>query len=237
MIKDNIARVKEIIRLACKRVSRSVEEITLVCITKGIETDKIIEVVNCGITDIGENRVQEAFSKYLEIKQLSEKFDKLSRIKWHMVGHLQTNKVAKALDMFDMIQSVDSLRLAERINSEAEKNKSIVDVLIEVNTSGEASKFGIKEKDAFSLTEAISKFKNIRILGLMTIGPFTSDKARIRQAFRNLRQLKEKLTKEISFSNLEMRYLSMGMTNDYVIAIEEGSNMIRLGRAIFHNTE
>lgn len=235
MIKDNIERVREKINLACKKISRSADQISLVCVTKGIDVDSIIEAIDCGISEIGENRIQEAIDKYIRIKELSNKSDKLSNIKWHMVGHLQTNKVNKALDMFDMIQSVDSLRLAEKIDAEAAKRDKTADILLEINTSGEESKFGLKEEEVFSLIEQASKLKNTRVLGLMTIGPFTEDEAKIRGAFGRLRQLRDKINKETSFSNVKMQYLSMGMTDDYTIAIEEGSNMIRLGRAIFSN--
>jgi len=226
MVRDNIARVREKIHLACKKVSRSPEEITLVCVTKGVEIDKIIQAIDCGINEIGENRVQEATGKYLKLKELSKENQNLSKVKWHLVGHLQTNKVNKALEMFDMIQSVDSLRLAKKIDSEAKKNNKIAEILLEVNTSLEESKFGVKEQETIGLIEEIFKLKNIQLSGLMTIGPFTSDENKIRQSFRSLRQLKEKTAKELSF-------LSMGMTDDYEIAIEEGSNMLRLGRAIF----
>jgi pyridoxal phosphate enzyme (YggS family) len=233
MVKDNIARVKEKIHLTCKKLSRSPEDITLVCVTKGVAIDKISQAIDCGIIDIGENRIQEATDKYLQLKQLSKQSDKFFQIKWHMVGHLQTNKADKAVEMFNLIQSVDSLRLAKKIDDEAKKNNKTCDILIEVNTSGEASKFGAKEQELLVLAEEISKLKNIRLLGLMTVGPLTADENKIRQSFRSLRELKEKIAKEIAFSNVKMQYLSMGMTDDYQIAIEEGSNMLRLGRAIF----
>ncbi|MBM3251403.1 MAG: YggS family pyridoxal phosphate-dependent enzyme, partial [Candidatus Omnitrophica bacterium] len=211
------------------------EEITLVCVTKGAEIDKISQAIDCGISHIGENRIQEATDKYLKLKQLYKEPDKFSKIRWHMVGHLQTNKVDKAVEIFDLIQSVDSLRLAKKIDSEAKKNHKTCDILIEINTSGESSKFGLKEEESLGLIEEISKLKNIRLLGLMTIGPLSADENKIRQSFRSLRELKEKIAKEMSFPNVKMQYLSMGMTDDYRIAIEEGSNMIRLGRAIFHD--
>ena len=233
MIKDNIARVREKIEITCKKVSKSAKDIELVCITKGQDIKSTIEAIDCGITDIGENRVQEASSKYLKLNELRNKSAKLPKIKWHMVGHLQTNKVKKAVEIFDMIQSVDSLRLAAEIDSQAEKIKKIVDILVEVNTSLDKSKFGIKTEEVFSLIEEISDLRNIQLLGLMTIGPLTSDESKIRQCFRSLRELKEKINKKLSFANVNMKYLSMGMTDDYTIAIEEGSNMLRLGRAIF----
>jgi pyridoxal phosphate enzyme (YggS family) len=231
MIKDNIARVREKIYLACKKVSGSVDEITIVAVTKGVVKDKIIEAIDCGIRHIGENRIQEASDKYLQLKELSKK----SGVRWHMVGHLQTNKVKKALEMFDMIQSVDSLRLAEMISSEAQKYNKNVEILLEVNTSGEASKFGLEMDKVWELLPKISELKNIQVLGLMTIGPLTTDENKIRQSFSSLRKLKEQIAKSSSFSNVKMNYLSMGMTDDFQIAIEEGSNMLRLGRAIFAN--
>ncbi len=233
MIKDNIARVRENIYLAAKKTFRSSDEITIVAVTKGAMVEKIVEVIDCGIQHIGENRIQEAADKYLQLKELCKKFG----VRWHMIGHLQTNKVKQALGMFDMIQSVDSLHLAEKINAEAGINSRSVDILIEVNTSGEASKFGAEKDKVLELMEKISAFKYIQVLGLMTIGPLTSDENRIRQAFGSLRQLKERLAQETSFSNVKMDYLSMGMTDDYAIAVEEGSNMLRIGRAVFKNTD
>lgn len=233
MIKDNIARIKEKIYLAAKKVSRSSDEIAIVAVTKGVIPEKIIEAINCGLKHIGENRIQEAEDKYLRLKGLCKE----SEVKWHMVGHLQTNKVKKALEMFDMIQSVDSLHLAEKINAEAEMDNRVVDILIEVNTSGEVSKSGIENDKAFELMDKISALENIRISGLMTVGPLTSDENSIRQAFSRLRHIKEQSAKNYSLSNVKMNYLSMGMTDDYEIAIEEGSNMLRLGRAIFSDVQ
>ncbi|MBM3248500.1 MAG: YggS family pyridoxal phosphate-dependent enzyme [Candidatus Omnitrophica bacterium] len=233
MIKDNIARLKERISLTAKKVSRSSDEIIIVAVTKGVMPEKIIEAIECGIKHIGENRIQEASDKYLQLKELCKK----SPVKWHMVGHLQTNKVKKALEMFDMIQSVDSLHLAEKINAEAATNNRTVDILIEVNTSGEASKFGLEKDKLSELVDKVSELRNIQVLGLMTVGPFSSDEDKIRNAFRALRQLKEQIAKNSSFSNIKMDYLSMGMTDDYPIAIEEGSNMLRLGRAIFSHVQ
>ena len=232
MIKDNIARIREKIDLSCKKVSRSPQDISIICVSKGVEIGKIAEAIDCGISEIGENRLQEAVDKHLSINSLSK--ERFSGVKWHMVGHLQTNKVKKALEIFNMIQSVDSLHLADKINSEAQKLNKIVDILLEVNTSGEETKYGIKEQETPALVEDISKLKNIRLLGLMTIGPFTPDENKIRKSFRSLRKLREKIAKK-SFSNVNMEYLSMGMTDDYQIAVEEGSNMLRLGRAIFQD--
>lgn len=233
MIKDNIARLKEEIYLAAKKSSRSPDEIEVVAVTKGVMVDKITEAMECGIQNIGENRIQEAADKYVQLNELCKK----SQVKWHMVGHLQTNKVKKAMEVFDMIQSVDSLHLAEKINSEAGINNRTVDILIEVNTSGEKSKFGVEKDKVFELVEKLSELKNIQVLGLMTIGPLASDENIIRKAFSSLRQLREQIAKNLSFSNVKMNYLSMGMTDDYPIAIEEGSNMLRLGRAIFQNAD
>jgi hypothetical protein len=233
MIKDNIARLKEKIYLASKKVSKSIDEISIVAVTKGVMPEKIIQAMDCGIKHIGENRIQEAFAKYLQLNELCKK----SNVKWHMVGHLQSNKVKKALEMFDMIQSVDSLHLAEKIDAEAATNNRTVDILIEVNTSGEASKFGLEKDKLSELVDKVSELRNIQVLGLMTVGPLSFDEDKIRDAFRGLRQLKEQIAKNSSFSNVKMNYLSMGMTDDYPIAIEEGSNMLRLGRAIFSDVQ
>ena len=190
--------------------------VKILAVTKNVELPQIIEAIEAGITDIGENRVQEAKRKFPEIK------NKYPNVKYHMIGHLQKNKVKEALELFDVIQSVDSLELAEEINKRARKP---VDIFIEVNTSGEESKYGVDPEKAVELVRSASNLKNLKINGLMTIGPLTDDKEKVRSCFKLLRELKEKAG---------VKLLSMGMSDDYPLAIEEGSDIIRIGRTIFH---
>ncbi len=201
-------------------------EITIIAASKGRSAEEIEETIAAGITHIGENKVQEALLKYQDLSALT----KSKQVKWHMIGHLQTNKVKDAVKIFDMIQSVDSIRLAAEINKHAAKINKIQDVLLEINVSVQMSKFGFKPSEAVNVAGEISKFKNISLKGLMCIAPVVKNPEETRQYFRMLRELMEKIN--IS-TNQQLTSLSMGMTNDFEIAIEEGSNMIRLGRAIF----
>jgi len=204
-IRENIAEIKA--KAGSARI---------VAVTKNVEIPQIIEAIEAGVTDIGENRVQEAKTKYSEIKS------RFPSVKWHMIGHLQKNKVKAALLMFDVIQSVDSFELAEEINKHADR---IVECFIEVNTSGEASKYGIRPQDLPELLEAISNLNKIKVTGLMTMGPLTKDKDLIRRSFKKLRELRDAA---------QLKHLSMGMSDDYSLAIEEGSDIIRIGRLIFN---
>jgi len=205
---------------AAARFERNADEITIVAVSKTFPTTSIEEAIACGIKIIGENRVQETSQKHAIIG------DKVS---WHMVGHLQTNKVKDALKIFSMIQSLDSLRLAQEIEKRAVRK---MDCLIEVNTSRERTKFGLSPDEVLDFYANISKFKNIDVQGLMTIGPgwAVEDPEASRVCFRILRGLQEELSQEF---DRPFPILSMGMTSDFEIAIEEGSTMIRIGTAIF----
>jgi pyridoxal phosphate enzyme (YggS family) len=219
-IKENIRRLRERVAQAAGRVGRTEDEITLVAVTKTVSPEKIQEAIDSGITIIGENRVQEAKEKFAIIGE---------RVQWHMVGHLQTNKVKDALKIFSLIQSLDSLRLAQEIEKRAE---TAVDCLIEVNTSKESSKFGVAPGDVSTFFKELQEFKKINIRGLMTIGPgwAVHDPEASRPCFQLLRDLRDKLAQEFS---KPFPILSMGMTSDYEVAIEEGSTIIRVGTAIF----
>ncbi|MCM8765811.1 MAG: YggS family pyridoxal phosphate-dependent enzyme [Candidatus Omnitrophica bacterium] len=226
MLRENLAKVEERIERACRKVGRDPEEITLVCVTKGVEIEKISEIVNLGVTDIGENRVQEALKKF-------EQLQAGQSIKWHMVGHLQSNKAKYAVRIFDLIHSVDSLKLAEEINRQAERINKIQEILVQVNVSGEKTKFGIKPEDLFSLGEEILKFKNLRLRGLMTIAPIVESPEDARFCFRKLRELRDEFN---YLTNYQLTILSMGMSQDFEVAIEEGANMVRIGTAIFKSS-
>ena len=222
-IEINIKNIQNRIKSACEKSQRDPGSVKIVAVTKTVSTEKIGEAIKAGITDIGENRVQEAWQKFQVIG---------NRVKWHLIGHLQTNKVNRALQFVDIIHSIDSLRLAEEIQQQAQKVKKKIDVLIQVNTSREASKFGIAPEETTDLVDKIAKLSNLNIKGLMTIGTFTSNKDEIRMCFRKLRNLRDSFTEQ-RFKGVYMDELSMGMTNDFEIAIEEGATLVRLGRLIF----
>ncbi|MFA5275960.1 MAG: YggS family pyridoxal phosphate-dependent enzyme [Candidatus Omnitrophota bacterium] len=228
MIKDNIGKVRERIAAVCAKIGRNPEDITIVAISKGRPAEAIKEVVDSGICDIGENKVQEALLKYYAINELN-----ISTLRWHMVGHLQSNKVKDAVRIFDLIQSVDSLHLAQEIDKQAAKINKLQDVLVEIKTSPEESKSGITPRAAVGLINEIVKLKNVRIKGLMTIAPIVDEAQKAREYFQELKEFKEKID-SFHLEACSMRFLSMGMTDDYEAAIEEGSNMLRLGRAIFN---
>ncbi len=220
-IEKNLQSIQERIALAADRRGSTPDSVQLVAAAKGVPPDQIREAIAAGIETIGENRVQEASWKYEEIGDA---------VHWHMLGHLQTNKVGKALDIFEMVQSVDSYRLAEELSKRATKKGREVDILIEVNTSGEPSKFGIDADDAIPLLKGISDLRGIRIRGLMTLGLFTEDAELVRPCFVRLRGLRDRI-EEAGMGRMEL--LSMGMSMDFEVAIEEGSNMVRIGTALF----
>ena len=191
--------------------------------TKTRSAEEINSAIEAGITDIGENKVQEILDKY----------DKVKNVRWHMIGHLQTNKVKYIIDKVDLIHSVDSLHLAEEINRRAYAIQKTMDILVQVNPAEEESKFGVETMETLPLVEQIlSRCSNIRIRGLMTIAPFLSDPEEVRIYFRQVRGLYESLT-TMKHERLHVEYLSMGMSHDYEVAITEGSNLIRVGTAIF----
>lgn len=222
-IKENLDSVRERIASAAQRVGRDPREIKLVAVIKNVPIEKAFEALEAGVTDLGESRIQEAEERYSAIKE------KFSSVTYHLVGHLQRNKVRQALDMFDIIQSVDSGRLAEEI---ARRAVNPIPILIEVNTSGETSKFGIEPDKTIELVRFASSFEKIKVRGLMTIGPLVDDPGRIRASFRTLKELKDRIA-ALHLPGVEMKFLSMGMTDDFELAVEEGSNLVRIGRAIF----
>lgn len=219
-ISQQIDHVRERIAAACEKCNRNPDEVLLVAVTKNVEVDRILQAVDAGVEIIGENRVQDARQKFEQIG---------SKVQWHFVGHLQTNKVKKALRFADLIQSVDSFRLAQEIQNQAEKMDRDVDILIQVNTSGEESKYGFAPHETVEAVDAISKFSKINVKGLMTIGAFSNNSNRVRSCFRELRELGEKAKEKV----VDISILSMGMTSDFELAIEEGSTMVRIGRSIF----
>lgn len=223
MLSENLKDVEERIRLACERSGRSRNDVTLIAVSKTKPVEVLQEAYDLGIRTFGENKVQE----------LTGKYDILPKdIQWHMIGHLQRNKVKYIIDKVSLIHSVDSLRLAETIEKEAQKHNVICDILIEVNVAGEESKYGVTPEELNDLIMEISKFKHIHVKGLMTIAPFVENPEENRPIFARLRKLSVDIASK-NIDNITMSVLSMGMTNDYEIAIEEGATMVRVGTGIF----
>lgn len=223
-IPANIQSVKKRIEEAARRSGRDPGQITLLAVTKNQAVSAIREVIDAGIIDLGENRSQELLSKYKEIED---------RVNWHFIGHLQRNKVKYIIPLVYLIQSVDSIPLAKEINGRAESLGKIQDILLEVNVSGETSKQGFTPGEVLKVVDDLAHLKNICVKGLMMMAPFVNDVELLRPYFAKLKELFDNLSDKEG-SNLEMQYLSMGMTNDFEVAIEEGSNMVRVGTAIFN---
>lgn len=220
------AAVEKRIADACRRAGRDRSEVTLVGVTKTVTFADVVAASASGLRKFGENRVQEAAAKIIAARE------KALAVEWHLIGHLQTNKAKDAAALFDVIQSVDSVRLAEALQKHAEKMQRRLEVFAQVNTSAEASKFGVAPDEAVKLACDIAAFPNLHLSGLMTIGALTEDVDKIRACFRTLRRLYEEVLAR-HLPNTNMRHLSMGMTDDFEIAIEEGATIVRIGRAIF----
>ncbi|MBL7128401.1 MAG: YggS family pyridoxal phosphate-dependent enzyme [Ignavibacteria bacterium] len=220
-LSSNYEKLIDEIKIKCDRLKRNFEEIKLVAVSKTFPPGQILEVNKLGHKDFGENKVQELMRKYDELKT--------SDINWHLVGHLQTNKVKYIIEYVYLIHSVDSFKLALEINKRAEEINRVVDILVQVNTSKEGQKSGIEINETKTLCSEIAKLNCIKLKGLMTIGKFTNDEKIIRENFKSLRNLYE----DLKPYHPGFQFLSMGMTSDFEIALEEGSNMLRIGSAIF----
>ncbi len=221
-IAERVQKVRKAVESACKRSGRLPEEIKLIAVSKTFPAEVIGDAYTAGLRVFGENKAQELRDKAPQLPQ---------DIEWHFIGHLQSNKIKYVVPYASLIHSVDSIALAESLSAFAVKKERQLSVLIEVNTSGEASKFGLKPDDVFERVQEIRELKNIKVRGLMTIGPLTTNEDQIRASFRQLRTIREKLATTAEQSEIET--LSMGMSQDFEIAIEEGSTMIRVGTAIF----
>jgi PLP dependent protein len=224
MIPANVKMIRERIARCCERIGRDPVEVTLVAVAKTFPAETVREVVQAGVGDIGENYVQE----------LQHKRDVLGDkgIRWHFVGHLQSNKARMVAPFAHLIHAVDSVALARELDRRVREAGRVLDVLIEVNTTGEGSKFGVRPDGAESLVRSMRPFPNLRIAGLMTIGPLLPDPEGSRPMFRLLRELRDSIA-AVPQDNVTMRHLSMGMTGDFEVAIEEGATIIRIGTAIF----
>lgn len=228
MIQDNIHSLQAKITAICQRLKRDPQGITLVAVTKFASVEDIQHALRAGLSHVGENKVQEGQKKF---PLLAEAGFKVTR---HLIGHLQTNKAKAAVQHFDLIHSVDSLRLAEAIEKEARKLNQNADVLVQINTAGEEQKFGTTPAEALKLIEDIGRLEHLNIKGLMTMAPLTEDQNVVRQTFRDLKSISVSAAAQFAgHPRIVMQYLSMGMTQDYEIALEEGSNMLRIGSAIF----
>ena len=223
-IKENIQVINDNIERAALNSGRKKEDITLLGVTKTVDTDAILEAINCGITDIGENKPQELARKYDVIGD---------KVRWHLIGTLQTNKVKYIIDKVSMIHSLDREALCEEIQKRAEKIDKTIDCLVQVNISKEESKHGLDKENVVEFIKNTSKkYKNINIKGLMTMAPFSADENEIRNVFKGLKDLSLEI-KNLNIKGVSMDVLSMGMSNDYEIAIEEGSTIVRVGTSIF----
>jgi pyridoxal phosphate enzyme (YggS family) len=214
-IKANLEKVQERIQTACRRAGRSVQDVTVIAVTKTVVPDLIVAAHELGVRNFGENRIQEAEPKITELSSLEP------RPTWHMIGHLQSNKAKTALELFDIVHSVDSVKLAEVLSRRALHKFPI---LLEVNVAAEASKTGFALNEVEAALAAIRQLPNLEVKGLMTVAPMVADAETVRPVFRQLRQLR---------GRLGLEHLSMGMTDDFEVAIEEGTTMVRIGRAIF----
>ncbi len=223
MLKENLEQVQKNINAACEKAGRSTDEVTLIAVSKTKPVEMLQEIYDQGIREFGENKVQEMCSKMDVLP---------SDIRWNMIGHLQTNKVKYIVGKTSLIHSVDSLHLAKEIQKQAVKNDVFCDILVEVNIAGEETKFGTSRDEAIALVEEIAKLDHIHIKGLMTIAPFVDDPEDNREYFKAIKQLSVDITNK-NIDNVSMNVLSMGMTGDYPVAIEEGATMVRVGTGIF----
>lgn len=223
MIKENIRYVEQVIDKACEDAGRNREDVTLIAVSKTKPVEMLKEAYDTGCRDFGENKVQELVDKYEVMPK---------DIRWHMIGHLQRNKVKYIVDKVYLIHSVDSLRLAEEISKEAVKKNITVDILIEVNVAGEETKFGTGIEDAKQLVREAAKLPNVHIKGLMTIAPIVEKAEENKQFFQQLKKLSVDIAAE-NIDNVSMEVLSMGMTGDYSVAVSEGATLVRVGTGIF----
>jgi len=231
-IVNNLFSINERIARAAERSNRTPDSIALVAVTKGRSVPEMQAILDAGVTNIGENRIQEAQQKYAAVNSTLNAVPARETCRWHLIGHLQRNKVKVALQMFSLIHSVDSLRLLAEIARRSEAQAQRIDVLIQVNTTRETSKYGLDAADLLAFMEAAQTHPTANIVGLMTMGQLSPSPEANRSAFALLRSLAEKIETQ-QFPGVTMQYLSMGMTNDFEVAIEEGANLVRIGRAIF----
>lgn len=227
-MKERLDKIYQQIATACQKCGRDPHEVVLIGVTKYTDLNKVQQAIDAGLAHIAENRVQDAQERFPLLKWGPRQVTK------HLIGHLQTNKAKFAVSLFDMIQSVDSLKLAQEIQKQAEKQEKVIDILIQVNCSQEEQKSGIDLAQALELVDQAADFKNINLQGLMTMAALTDDEKKVREAFASLRALGDRAKGLLAKKGRgQIKWLSMGMSGDFPIAIEEGANMVRVGRAIF----
>ena len=224
MIKDNLENIRLKIKTAAETCGRRPEDVRLVAVSKTMPNDKLEAAVEAGVETLGENYVQEAREKFNDLYTLP--------VSWHFIGHLQSNKAKYVVKIFDLIHSVDSLKLAREIDKQAKKIDKIQDVLIQVNISEETTKSGTRAEQTLEIVRDISRLENVAVKGLMTMPPFFNAPERVRPFFKSLREL-HSLIKGENIPNVSMEELSMGMTGDFEVAIQEGATLVRIGTAIF----
>ena len=227
-IEQNINNINKLVCIAAKNSNRNINDIKIIAVTKTIDLDRIKFLITKEMFLLGENKVQEILEKYDKINNFN------NHIKWHFIGHLQTNKIKYIIDKVCMIHSVDSIKVAEEIDKRAKKMNTIIDILIQINVAKENSKFGIMPEQCEDFFIKISKFNNINVKGLMTVAPFTNNPESNRIYFRKLKKIMIDINNK-NINNINMSELSMGMTNDFHIAIEEGATIIRIGTGLFGN--
>lgn len=226
-VKERLAIIREKIEKSAEKSGRKGEDIILLAACKGVDNERVAEAIRGGVRVLGDNYVQEAVRRRSELGELS------SQVEWHFIGHLQLNKVKKALELFDVVQTVDSARLAKELDRRASQFGKVLPVLVEVNIGEEPTKFGVKPVELMSFLEELSGLSNLKVMGLMTMGP-PLEKEKMRPYFALMRELFEEAKERFSkVGNIQMTLLSMGMSSDFDVAIEEGANLIRLGTAIF----
>ena len=227
ILKDRLAAVEERLRAACRRAGRERGEVTLIAVTKTVSVEVAAQLVELGVSDLGESRPQELWRKEAFLP---------SPVRWHLIGHLQRNKIERTLPLVQRIHAVDSLRLLTALEKEAERQGRAVDVLLEVNASREVSKYGFTPDEVPGLAPALVALKRVRVMGLMTMAAYEEDPHRCRPTFTALRALRNRLRTEVGSAH-PMIDLSMGMTNDFEVAVEEGATMVRIGTALFEGME
>jgi len=224
MIKDNIKRILEQMNIAAEKAGRNIDEIKLIAVSKTFPAEKIMEAVKAGLRDFGENYVQDFLSKYDKIKE---------NLNWHFIGHLQTNKIKYIYDKIYLLHTLDSIKLAEKSNNKLEKEGNILKALVQVNIGREMNKHGFFEEELEDFFEKLSNYKNLVITGFMTIPPYFENIEDVRPFYQKMRSLLDEFSKYNNSNNILLKELSMGMSHDFHIAIEEGATMIRIGTAIF----
>lgn len=227
-IKDNIDSILKRVSDAAEKAGKKIDDITVIAVSKTVDWEKAKEAVESGLSNLGENRVQELVNKYEQFESIGLN----SKTNFHMIGHLQKNKVKYIIDKVKLIHSVESIELANEIDKRAAQHNIVANVLIELNIGEEESKFGIGEENAVEFVRSLDRFEHIKVLGLMTVAPFDENPENVRWVFKKMKEIYDNIS-NIELKNTEMKYLSMGMTNDFEIAIEEGSNIVRIGTAIF----